>query len=83
MNPQGTVSSVRVRRFRDTAALTFYVTDAGGTCARPVDTIYVPQGMLLVLADALAILRRDMANKNYTDSTFAPRTVLENDVRFD
>lgn len=82
MNPQGTVTSVRVRRFRDTAALTFY--KQGARVGESLcDTIYVPQGMLLVLADALQILRRDMANKNYSDSTFAPRTVLENDVRFD
>lgn len=82
MTPPGSVTRVRVRRFRDNAALTFYVTDACGE-EHTQDTVYLPQGMLLVLADALQIMRRDIANKNYTDSTFSPRTVLENDVRFD
>lgn len=70
-------TSIYLRRFRDTAALTVYVN------GESTETIYLPQGMLLVLADALGILRRDIANKNYSESTFAPRTVLPNDVRFE
>lgn len=79
---KGTAHSIMVRRFRESIALHVNVSD--GACGvQSTETVYIPREFLLVLADALQVGHRDICHRNYSESTFRPRTIYPNDVRFE
>lgn len=79
---KGTAHSILVRRFHESVALHVNVSD--GKCGvESTETVYIPREFLLVLADALQVAHRDICHRSYSVSTFRPRTIYPNDVRFE